>query len=125
MPVLLAFLALGFGTPTPALAQQLPQVIYSTSTAEAIITSYAIHYGIPADPLIRTLKCESDFNSQAIGDFGTSFGISQIHLSAHPEITKAQALDPLWSINWSAKQFALGNARIWSCYRQVTGSEKS
>lgn len=119
MNLLLIFLALGFGQTTPALAQTLPPVVYSTTTAEDIITSYAIHYGTLAQPVIDTLKCESNFNQNAVGDYGTSFGIAQIHLSAHPDITKAEALDPLWSINWTVKQFSEGHASLWSCYNRL------
>lgn len=125
MHFLLIFLALGFGTPTPVLAQQLPPIVFSTSTAEDIITSYAIHYGIPAQPLIKTLTCESGLNKDAIGDNGTSFGIAQLHLPAHPEITKAQALDPLWSINYAAKQFAEGHQKLWSCFNELYSADSS
>lgn len=110
---------MGFGQATPAIAQTLPQIIYSTSTAEEIITSYAIHYGIPAQPLVDTLKCESNFNKDAVGDTGSSFGVAQIHLAAHPEVKKEEALDPLWAINWTAQQFALGKARQWTCFRKL------
>lgn len=119
MTLLLIFLGLGLGQSTPALAQTLPPVVYSTTTATDIIIAYAVKYGIPAQPLIDTLRCESDFNANAIGDHGTSFGAAQIHLSAHPEITKAEAMDPLWSINWTAEQFAAGHADLWTCYREL------
>lgn len=119
MTLLLIFLGLSLGTPTPALAQQVVPVVYSTTTAEDIITSYAIHYGIPAGPLVATLRCESNFNSGAVGDHGSSFGVAQIHLPAHTEISKAEALDPLWSINWAAEQFAAGHANEWTCYRNL------
>ena len=107
------------------LAQSLPPVVYSTSTAPAIIEAYAIHYGIPAQPLIDTLACESRFNPDSIGDKGTSFGLAQIHLPAHPEITRQEALDPLWSIDWAAKQFSEGHASMWSCFNKIYGSEAS
>lgn len=96
---------------------QLVPVVYSTSTAENIIRSYAIHYGINGDELLATLKCESSLDSSSVGDHGTSFGVAQIHLSAHKNVTKAEALDPFFSIDWSARQFALGNANIWTCHR--------
>lgn len=119
MNLLLIFLALGFGQTTPALAQTLPPVVYSTTTAPDIIASYAIHYGIPIQPLVDTLRCESNFNAAAVGDYGTSYGVAQIHLSAHPEITKKEALDPLWAIDWAARQFKVGNATMWTCYNNL------
>lgn len=99
-------------------------MVYSTTAAPAIIAAYAAHYGISAVPLEATLKCESQFKADAAGDFSsstmqyTSFGVAQIHLSAHPEVTKEEALDPLWSINWAAEQFAEGNANLWTCYTE-------
>lgn len=122
MNLLLIFLGLSLGTPTPALAQQIAPVVYSTTTAPDIIAAYAVKYGIPAQPLIDTLKCESNFNASAVGDSGTSFGVAQVHLPAHPEITKAEALDPLWAINWTAEEFAAGDADLWSCYRKENPS---
>lgn len=116
---------MGFGQAQPALAQTLPQVIYSTTTAEDIITSYAIHYGISAQPLIDTLRCESNFDASVVGDKGTSFGVAQLHLPAHPDITKKQALDPLWSINWAAQQFAQGHQHLWSCFNKIYGNNSA
>lgn len=116
---------MGFGSPTPAIAQTLPPVVYSTTTAEDIIRSYAAHYGIPATPLIKTLKCESNFNSSAVGDHGTSFGVAQIHLPAHPDITKAEALDPLFAIDWAAHQFSLNHQSMWSCFNMLYGTNDS
>lgn len=112
------FLALGFGSPSPSLAAQLQPIIYSREIAPLVIEAYAIHYGIPSKPLIDTLRCESQFNPSAIGDNGNSFGIAQIHLPAHPDVTKQQALDPLWAINWAAYHFSLHQESMWSCWNQ-------
>lgn len=76
--------------------------------------------------LVATLKCESGFNPKAVGDKGKSFGIAQIHLPAHPTITKQQALDPMWAIDWTAQQFAKGEKgkRMWTCWRNLPDSAK-
>lgn len=110
--VLLAF-ALLFA-PTTAVAAPLT---YSADTAEYIIYATAAYYAVDGDELYETLKCESKLRSNAVGDHGTSYGVAQIHLPAHSDISKAQALDPIWSIKWTANQFAKGNAHIWSCYK--------
>lgn len=107
---------------TSALFPVAEQVKYSTSTAERLITHYAQQNGASATDMIRVARCESGFLSNAVGDHGMSYGLYQIHLPAHPTITKAQALDPIWSMEWAAKQFAKGNARIWTCFRQSTSS---
>jgi len=88
---------------------------YASTTAEKL--------GIDPDVFTNVLQCESHFRPDAPGDFSTttkqytSFGIAQIHLIAHPDVTKAQALDGIWSIDWAAQQFAKGNAHWWSCYK--------
>ena len=109
--------SLGFYPATPAMAAQVQPVIYTIFTAPTIVEAYAVKYGIPAKPLIDTLSCESHFNASAIGDKGKSFGVAQIHLPSHPNITKEQALDPLWAIDWTAQQFKAGKAKMWTCYR--------
>lgn len=134
MHFLLIFLALGFGTPTPALAQQLPPIIFSTSTAEDIITSYAIHYGIPAQSLIKTLKCESGFNKDAINlndPNGGSKGVAQFQDATFAKysklagLTKANVWNPLDSIQVAAYMFSIGQQHQWSCFNEIYGSESS
>lgn len=46
-------------------------------------------------------KMESGERTEAVGDNGTSYGIFQIHLPAHPTITKEQATDPEFSTYWT------------------------
>lgn len=114
-----------FGSPTPAIAAELPVPIFASSTAESIILAEAIHYGVNGNDLLKTLQCESGLNENAQGDYSsttksyTSFGIAQIHLSAHQEVTKKEALDPMWSIGWAAYQFSVGNADLWTCHREL------
>jgi soluble lytic murein transglycosylase-like protein len=84
-----------------------------------IIFAYELKYGIPSDDLYTTLKCESGLNPKAVNlhdAHGGSYGIAQIN-AAHTELTRAQMFDPIFSINWSAQQFAAGHQYIWSCYK--------
>lgn len=94
---------------------------FSTSTAEGIIRASARRFGASEAMLVATLKCESDFEADAVGDGGESLGIAQINLPSHPEISRTQALDPLWSIAWAAQEFAAGRAYEWSCFK-ATGA---
>lgn len=110
----------------PAMASQLlPVVVFSSTTAEDIVTSYAIKYGTSPTPLIATLRCESNLRADAVGDFGTSYGISQIHLPAHKNVTKAQALDPFFSIDFAAHEFSLGHQYMWSCWKSLYSARDS
>ena len=67
--------------------------------------------------LEKIVACESNFNPQAIGDHGKSFGIFQIHLPSHPQVSKAQARDPYWSLAWAIDKYSKGEIGIWSCYK--------
>jgi len=66
------------------------------------------------------VKCESNFNSQAIGDHGNSVGLFQIHLPSHPNITRKQALDPYFSIAFAIEKYWKGELSIWTCARILT-----
>lgn len=118
MNLLLILLTLGWA-PTPALAENISQVTveFSTSTAPLVLNYFAAKYSIDFNTFLAVSKCESGLNKNAVGDQGKSFGIFQIHLPAHPAISKEQALDPWWAANWSAQQFAAGRANMWTCYR--------
>lgn len=50
-----------------------------------------------------------------------SYGLVQIHLPSHPDITYDQATDVDWSLNWMAKEFSKGNQWMWSCYTKIYG----
>lgn len=86
-------------------------------TIPQIINHFAKQYNVSAEKMLKTLTCESNLNPRAIGDHGKSFGIAQIHLPSHPYVSVAQAQDPIFATEFMAKEFARGNAKIWTCYR--------
>ncbi len=94
-----------------------PAWVPAPMSLRGLISHYSEVYGIASSTLYATLKCESKLNPAAVGDYGTSFGIAQIHLPAHPSITKAEALNADFSIHWAAKQFSLGHQGMWTCAR--------
>lgn len=123
MHLFLALISLGLITPPAAMAGTISPLPYTVENAPLIITAYAVHYGIPSQPLIDTLRCESGFNSEAVGDHGTSFGVAQIHLPAHKDVTREESLNPFFAIDWAAYQFSLGNENMWSCYKILYGGK--
>lgn len=46
-----------------------------------------------------------------------SHGLSQIHLPSHPDVSKAEAQDPSFSVEFMAQQFSKGNQSIWTGWR--------
>ncbi len=74
-----------------------------------------------AKKIIATIDCENkdwdpNLQSRIINKAGhreESYGLSQIFLPAHPDITKEQAQDPDFALNYIAKH--LGRDDHWSC----------
>jgi len=83
------------------------------------INYYADKYDVSSSTMTAVIKCESSFNPNAIGDGGTSFGLAQIHLPAHPLVTREQANDPDFAIEFMAKEMSLGNSWKWTCYKML------
>ncbi len=128
MPVLEGFAR----TPTveaaplpPAESQSLPIKIIDIND---LITKDAEKYGVSRKKLYDTLDCESaHFQDVTIqsgyykkdGTRERSYGISQINLDAHTDISYEQAIDPEWAIDYAARSFAEGKASQWSCYNKT------
>lgn len=100
---------------TPERLEQLAR-----NTAEA--------YDIDVEVFIETMRCESiNFKDPAIqsghylhGKREQSFGVVQIHLPSHPDVSYEQAIDPVWALEWAANEFSKGNEHMWSCWRHLT-----
>jgi len=81
------------------------------------------------------ISCESGFNPSIqskhvyteknvpkgykVGDREQSYGLVQIHLPAHPNITKAQATNTDFATDFLAKNIAAGHASMWSCFKTL------
>lgn len=96
-----------------------PWVVVKPLSTIGLISHYSALYGVSSSTVYKVLECESKLSASAVGDHGTSFGIAQIHLPAHPEISKIEALDPYFSIEWTARQMSTGHGNMWSCFRNM------
>lgn len=72
--------------------------------------------GVSYDDMVAIIECESSFNPTAVGDNGHSYGLVQIYLDYHPTVTKEQALDPDFAMNFLADKLSKGEGHLWSCY---------
>jgi len=82
-------------------------VVSSTPSQYAgIITSAAKKYGLSSALLSSVIKKESGFNANAsnVNPKEKSYGLAQINLNAHPDVTETQAKDPNFSIDYAAKR---------------------
>lgn len=86
-------------------------------TTAMLIDEYATTYKVSAAVMHKVIKCESNYNSKAVGDGGKSFGLVQIHLPSHPTITKAQAYNKEFAIKFLAQKLSTKQGRMWTCYR--------
>lgn len=73
----------------------------------------------PPELLISLARCESGFDPYAIGDNGNSYGLWQIYLKYHPDVSKEQAQDINFSTVWTINKFKAGGWRLWTCARNL------
>lgn len=109
----------GYVQPAPIVKtkDELIQTVYQLAKAN----------GVNPQVMVNTINCEntdwnSDLQSRITTKNGTreeSYGLAQINLPSHPNISYAQATDPEFAINYMATQMAEGKASQWSCYRQI------
>lgn len=64
----------------------------------------AQRHGVPLNVLYGIIDHESNWLPSAVGDNGTSFGLAQIHMPAWPGISKGQAMNPVFALNWTAEK---------------------
>lgn len=86
----------------------------------------ATEYEVSYEEMHTTITGESGWNPNAenpTDSDGGSWGIVQINIGskAHPEISKEQALDPYFSIDFMAREFAAGHEWKWTCWRAYFG----
>lgn len=97
-----------------------PQIVVQhPTTIDELISFYASHYKVSASQMRNTIKCESSFNTKAVGDGGHSIGLSQINLPSHVTISRSQAENPRFAIEFMAQEFSKGHQKIWTCYRNL------
>lgn len=106
----------------------VPTAFASSTTVEQpptlhqLAETIAIEHGIPKEWMLNLIDSESDWDPSAIGDNGCSYGLAQINICAHKGVTKAQAKDPAYSLNWTADRLKEGNGWWWTsgnCYSFV------
>jgi hypothetical protein len=79
----------------------------------------AVAHDLDPELFRAVVSCESSFVKDAVGDAGMSHGAVQIHLPSHPTVTKEQAHDPEFALNWMAERWQEGSEWMWSCYQIV------
>jgi len=87
-------------------------------TIDEKIDYYGDMYGVSTYVLHTVIRCESNYNTYALGDSGKSRGLVQIHSGYNPHVSDAEAYDPDFAINFLAENLSKGKGRMWTCWRK-------
>lgn len=143
VPVLAAVALPGYVSATtsppnePETAQEQPHEeiasVLDTSTVLQKIASYAAKHGVNEGILRFTVSCEtagtfdpgirstarytfSDARRGIVaGEQEQSYGLAQIHLPDNPTVTKEEAVDPDFALEFMASALSRGEFWRWSC----------
>lgn len=88
----------------------------------ALAVLVASQHGLNTSHFVKVIECESAWDTHAVGDRNHSFGLVQIYLPAHPEVSRKEAEDPQFAIEWMAEQWENDRAYMWSCWKNLYGS---
>lgn len=92
----------------------------TSSTLKAYIASEAQEYGVNPALANCIVEHESQFQPGRIGDIGNrngaSYGLWQIEVKQHGDITVDEALNPATATQWALQKIASGSVAIWSTY---------
>jgi len=101
---------------------------WTQDEVKSFASSTAVKYGLNKTRFLEVIRCENKFyptgQSQHYykGIREDSWGAVQINLYWNPEVTREQAEDPEFAIEWMAKKWSTGKAHLWSCWRTLYGS---
>lgn len=105
----------------------LSDIPHTSSTTDEVIKYIyreAEGAGIDGDAIAHTIYCESMFYNIQSGIVNNgvrepSYGLAQIHLPSHPNITAEQALNPYFAVDYLIKNW---NTEKWYGYDRATDS---
>jgi hypothetical protein len=110
--------------PTIAQTADLPVVatisaVHETPTGklQRLAVQTALADGLNPYVFALIITKESQWNPHAISATH-DYGLVQINLPSHPEVTKQEAFDPDFSLHWMGEQWKEGNENEWTTYRE-------
>lgn len=88
---------------------------------KCLVQRYSKEYNVSARTMEKIIACESGWNPIAHNSKGEdSWGLVQINLKAHSDISVEQATDPEFAVQFLARHLNQGKSKMWSCAR-ITG----
>lgn len=101
-------------------------IVYTKDELVQKVYQYAKISGVKSQTMINVIDCEDTTwtaNQQSNIVRGKereeSYGLAQINLPSHPDISYDQAVDPDFAISYMADQLSKGKGNQWSCYRKL------
>lgn len=85
-----------------------------------LATQIGTAYGIEIPLMKAVVRCESSWNAQAthISKWEESYGLVQLNLKAHKDISIQEAENPTFALTYLAKGLST-DPNQWTCYRQA------
>ncbi len=88
-----------------------------------LVDYYADMYHVKRQTMQSVVSCESGYVYDVPGDKRNgryeSFGLSQIHLKDHPDVSYDEAIDPHFALEFMASNISKGRGGMWTCYRML------
>ena len=115
-------------TPSPVLTVPVAHAeerVWTVEEVRELAIEVAEQYGLHKGRFLATLECENHFNAKGQSNHylkgvrEDSWGAAQINLPYHSDVTRKQAEDPVFALNWMAMAWLDGNAKWWTCYRTL------
>lgn len=108
--------------PKPKLSSEYG-TIYTEQDIRELVDKYDLSE-YKKTQIIETIRCESRFKNVQSDIVSKdvredSWGIVQIHLPSHQNVSKQQALDPEFAVAFISKAFEQNQMSMWSCYRKL------
>lgn len=117
--ITILLLIINLGRADTVIAETAP---VAKETVQEMISRKATEMDVDPKLALRIANCESSFVPQQskiinprTGEREKSFGIWQIHIPSHPDVSIEQAMDPEWSTDWAMPRLK-DNPNLWSCF---------
>mgnify|MGYP006921329912 CR=1 FL=1 len=109
----------------PAVEMKATPIVWNKAAVQALIKTYSAKYEVPYSVMDKVVECETAGTYQVDIQSGhyrngvreQSFGLSQINLPSWKGITKEQATNPHFALNFLGEKLKKGDGHLWTCYR--------
>jgi hypothetical protein len=106
----------------PIVPLEAPKWAIGAVELRNVATTVATEHGLNVRHFLGTVGCESGWNTEAVGDSGTSFGLAQLHNPVSDwGITIEQAKNPYLALDIMAEAWVRGEETRWTCWVKKYG----